>query len=329
MREQEAGCVQDASARAQAWTRYWASGARHSCTGSFDDHYGTATQAFWRAQFLAINAKERVLELGCGNGSLIRLLNDADRKCWPARIDGVDLARLDAGWLDLLQPDLRTRVQVHPNTSAAALPVADGEINWLFSQFALEYFASEPVWRELARVAAPSATIAAIMHHRGSHLFRLAQVEHAHCDWLLASGGPLDHAKRMLPLLAGGSEARQGGKALRMRTEFNAVFAALGERAVELGFGDVLHETAEKVMRILSVAETRGESESASALDELMCSVQGNRLRVAELAAHALDDDALEGWAQRLRSMGFADIEIGEVIEHGHLVGWRLCARRR
>ncbi len=328
MREPEDGSAQDASTRAQAWSQYWASGARHSCTGSFEGHYGSATRAFWHAQFHALEANDRVLELGCGNGSLIRLLNDAGHESWPARIDGVDLARLDAGWLDLLQPDLRIRVRVHPNTSAAALPVADGEINWLFSQFALEYFASEPVWRELARVAAPSAMIAVIMHHRGSHLFRLAQVEHAHCDWLLAPGGPLDHARRMLPLLAGGSEARQGVNAQRIRAEFNSVFAAVGRRAAELGFGDVLHETAETVMRILSGAATRGEPQSAVALHELTRSVEGNRLRVAELTTHALDSDDVEEWMQRLRTIGFARIEIGEVVEQGYLIGWRLCARR-
>ncbi|MFA5941755.1 MAG: class I SAM-dependent methyltransferase [Sinimarinibacterium sp.] len=328
MREQEAGRAKGASARAQAWSRYWASGARHSCTGSFEDHYGTATRAFWQAQFLALDANDHVLELGCGNGSLIRLLNDAGREHWPARIDGVDLARLDAGWLDRLQPDMLARVRLHANTPATALPTADGEITRLYSQFALEYFATDAVWRELERVAAPSAGFAAIMHHRGSHLCRLAQAEQAHCDWLLSPGGPLEHARRMLPLLAGDGEARRGGDARYMREEFNAVFTALSERAARLGFGDVLHDTAERAMQILSSAAARGEPEAAATLQELARSVEDNRLRVAELTTHALDRDAAQGWARRLSTLGFAGVELGEVVEQGYLFGWRLCARR-
>lgn len=325
-----AGSVSDLGSRAEAWTRYWATGARHSCTGSFEDHYGAGTQAFWTAQFRRMGANDRVLELGCGNGSLIRLLARDGPEVWPAIIDAVDLAQLDSRWLQGLDTVLRGRVRLHAGVSAATLPIPDGVVTRVFGQFALEYFASEVVWKEIERVVAPRAEIALIVHHRDSRPFAVALAERAHCDWLLQPEGALEQAERILPLVAekaapGRSANARQAEAARVR--FNAVFAALGERAAQSPFGDILHETALGVMRILSGASGR-EPEAREALCELRRKVEDNRLRVAELVEHALDGDAAVLWVEQLRRSGFAEVELGELVESGYLFGWRLHARR-
>lgn len=325
-----AGSESHLGSRAEAWTRYWATGARHSCTGSFDDHYGAATQAFWTGQFRRMGANDRVLELGCGNGSLIRLLDRTGPEVWPAIIDAVDLAQLDSRWLQSLDALLRGRVRLHTGVSAATLPIPDGVVTRVFSQFALEYFASEVVWKEIERIVAPNAEIALIVHHRDSRPFDVASAEQAHCDWLLQPGGALEQAERILPFVAekaAPDQSERGRQAETARGQFNAVFAALGKRAANLAFGDVLHETALCVMQILSSASSR-EQEAREALRELRRKVEDNRLRVAELVDHALDGDAAALWVEQLHRSGFAEVELGELVESGYLFGWRLHARR-
>ncbi len=324
---------QDGDARARAWSRYWGRGVRHSCPGSFHDHYGAATQAFWRERFSQLNAEDRALELGCGNGSLIRYL---DRACpvWPASIDAVDLAELDSQWLGQIAPALRDRVRLHPRTPAATLPLADASVTQVFSQYALEYFAGESCWRELARVMAPHATLALIAHHRESHLAHLAESESVDAQWLLAPGGPVDRAEALLPWLAMSADpaarAQRAAdpRAAAARQAFNAVYAELDARIAAAAFPDLLRETADGVMRILQAAAGRGAAPSIDALRVLRAELEDNRLRVAELVACALDREGIERWQRQLQQIGCTQIEVGEISEQNHLFGWSLVARR-
>lgn len=323
----------DLEARSLAWSRYWRSGTRHSCPGSFADHYGDATQAFWRERFAQLAQDDRVLELGCGNGSLIRWLAQVSPR-WPAHYEAVDLAQLDEHWLLQLPSDLRARVKLHARTSATRLPLDAASVNEVFSQYALEYFADEACWSEMARVLAPRATLAAIVHHRGSHLCRLAQAETTDSDWLLADDGALDRAAAMLPWLAMSATpddmARRNADpaAAEARQRFNAAFAQLSERIAGSPFPDLLGEAAERTMRILEAVPTGGETHAREALQQLRAEIADNHLRVAELVGCALDRAGIEAWAQRLRQMAFTSVEIGEIVEQGYLFGWSLVARR-
>ncbi len=318
----------DLEARALAWSRYWRSGTRHSCAGSFTDHYGIATQTFWRACFERVAAGDRVLELGCGNGSLIRWLAQAGTQ-WPASYDAMDLADLDQSWLSGLPAGLRERVHLHPRTAATRLPSADGTVTQLVSQYALEYFADDACWNEMSRVFAPRATLAAVIHHRGSHLCRLAQAESADSLWLLADDGPLDRAAEMLKWLAMSANLRDvDPQAAAARQRFNATYAVVAERIAAAPFPDLLRDTAEHTMRILQAVPASGEAAARQALETLRGELADNRLRVTELVDCALDRDGVDAWAERLREMGFQAVEVGEIVEQGYLFGWRLMASR-
>lgn len=323
----------DLKARALAWSRYWRSGIRHSCPGSFAEHYGEATQAFWRGCFADVTDGDQTLELGCGNGSLIRWFAQAAAR-WPARYEAVDLAELDRHWLSQLPPELRERVRLHPQTSAMRLPLDAAIVNQVFSQYALEYFATDDCWSEISRVLASRATLAAIVHHRGSHPCRLAQAEASDSDWLLADGGPLDRAMAMLPWLAMSADPRDrirrgaDPRATEARQQFNTAFAQVSERMAASPVPDLLGDAAERTMRILEAVAIGGETEARAALQQLRAEIADNRLRVAELVDCALDRAGIDAWARRLSGMGFTSVAIGEIVEQGYLFGWSLVARR-
>ena len=40
--------------RIESWSRYWASGALHSCAGSFDGNYAGSLRAFWNEVFSSL-----------------------------------------------------------------------------------------------------------------------------------------------------------------------------------------------------------------------------------------------------------------------------------
>jgi len=324
----------DTTARASSWSRYWASGVRHSCTATFDGHYGDAIAAFWGARLQEMAADDVVLEVGCGNGSLIRFMQDVSLPALPAEIHAVDLAQVDSSWLEQLRPELRERVVLHAGAEVSSVPLQAGEVTRVFSQYALEYFATEHVWSALEEMLAPNACLAAIIHHKDSRLSQVSSAESQHFDWLLQADGPLDCAQRILPLLAAvgtpNSQEKIGTDpaAERKRADFNRIYRALDARAQASSFGDVLHDVAQQVMRVLKESSTVGEAVASDALADLRRRVVDNRLRVAELVQCALDRSGVEAWVARLREAGFEHFDLNEVNEQGYLFGWSLVARR-
>ena len=320
----------DSAHRAQSWGRYWAAGRRHSCPASFEGHYGSATQAFWRDCFAGLGAEDCVLELGCGNGSLVRYLLES-RGQLPCAYEAVDLAPLDSRWVQALPPSARQQLRVHAQTDAADLPLGPASITRLYAQFALEYFAGPPVWAELSRVLAPGAGICLVLHHQDSVLAKGAQAESAHCAWLLGEGGPLDQAEAILPHLWQRTARPQdppGPEAQSARARFNRSFAQLEQRASTEPTPDVLHESARQVMAILGQLESSGMARAQGQLSALRQSLRDNQLRVEELCQAALDEASLKDWEQSLGAIGVHNVIRGEIHENGHLFGWTLSGSR-
>ena len=134
----------------EAWSRYWASGALHSCSGSFDGNYGGALAAFWHEAFAALPPGARVLDIGCGNGPLAQLLLDTDGSRG-MHYDGIDLAQIAPAWA-ADHPGLHW----HPGQRAEALPFDDGSVALVTLSFGLRNMTDPAAaLREVTRVLAP------------------------------------------------------------------------------------------------------------------------------------------------------------------------------
>ncbi|MEQ1439855.1 class I SAM-dependent methyltransferase [Fontimonas sp. SYSU GA230001] len=317
----------DHALRARAWSRYWSSEVRHSCPGSFEGHYGSATENYWRTRFQRIRPEHVVMEVGCGNGSLIRLLDEAGVSVRPSVFHGIDAARLNLHWLEDLSDDMRARVRVHAQTSVQRLPLSDHSIDHIYSQYALEYCADDVAWSELARVLKPGATFAAIAHCADSYLARVAASERDHCDWLLRTDGVVARAERILSLIAAATGSRPAGAAAeKARSALNMALAELSERVQTGECTDVLDDTAQRIMHLVQTALVGAAGTARAHLQRLQDELVDHRLRVGELVAYALDTGALVEWETRLRELGFRSIEIGEIHEGSHLVGCTIAA---
>ncbi len=318
------------AARVGAWTRYWATGARHACAGSFTGHYGDATAEFWQQRFRGLKATDKLLELGCGNGSLIQFLAEVAPPQLPQSIAAVDAAQIEQSWVATLPPGFQQRLALYPSTPAEALPFAEHTVTHLCSQYAMEYFAKEALWQELQRVLSPQACISAICHHADSLLSEVARAESAHCDWLLARDGVLDRAQTLLPIffdlaIYGPEHLNQNPQAKVRREEFNQVLMALEERARSHRYGEILHDVAQQVMQVLNMASVAGNRDKAvDAFSSLQTGVQDSRLRASELLASALTTDDVEVWTQQLHLIGLQDVAFAELYENSHLFGWKL-----
>lgn len=320
--------MSDARARRDSWSRYWAGGALHSCAGSFDGDYDDAIGAFWRAVYAALEPGARVLDLATGNGALARLLL-ASRPLADVEIDAVDLADIRPPWLQGLPPEWRSRVRVAGGIAAEALPFADACFDLVVSQYGLEYTALARSCAEVRRVCRPGGAIALLLHHRESLPVRLGGAETTHCDWLLAGGGLLDRARRLLPFLArlatpaGVASVQRDPEAARARERLNESMRALEARARAAFAPDLLYETQAAVGELLGSVVHSGERAAGARLQQIVAGLEQARLRQAELGAHALDRAGVDALAAALGAPMRA-AEVGEVRVRGELFGWTL-----
>lgn len=310
------------SERQQAWTRYWQSGALHSCVGSYRGNYGGAVAAFWRTQFAGLDAGMRVLDLGTGNGPLPALaLATLGAEKLP-HIDAVDLAEPRPPWLSAEPAATRARIVFHAGVRMESLPFPDGHFNRIVSQYGFEYADTEAAAAEALRVLAPAGAVALVCHHAQSRLVDVAREEVAHIDWLLAEDSVIAAVSTFAPFLA----LPKSDEGQRASDQFNAAMARMVERAQRSPVPDALHDVAGVVRAVLDAAGRRGAGAAAELVARWVEAARDARVRSAELCANALDDDAL----QKLRAAferGGLTTAAQALYEGDYLIGWTITAR--
>ncbi len=310
------------SERQQAWTRYWQSGALHSCVGSYDGNYGGAIAAFWRTQFEGLDADKRLLDLGTGNGPLPALaLATLGVEKLP-RIDAVDLAEPRPPWLTSAPAEAQTRIAFHAGVRMESLPFPDAYFDRVVSQYGFEYADTKAAAAEALRVLTPHGIIALVCHHAQSRLVDVAREEVAHIDWLLAEDSVVATVGSFAPFLS--QPTSDDGQ--RASDRFNAAMARMVERAQHSPVPDALHDAAGLVRAVLDTAGRRGADAATAMLEQWVAAARDARVRSAELCDAALDDDAAQALCD-LFERGGRTATADALCEGDYLIGWTITAR--
>jgi SAM-dependent methyltransferase len=322
----------DASAqRSAVWTRHWATGAAHSCVGSYGDRYGGAIASFWKSVLAKQSGSLRVLDLATGNGPLPRLMVDL-RQDLALEIDAVDLATIAPTWLTALPPAVQQHVKFHGGVALESLPFPDASFDLIVSQYGLEYSDFDRSVPELLRVLAPSGSVALLMHASDSRPVTLAGTELAHIEWLLSENGLLSRAAAMLLPLSlaktadGRASLASDPAAEAARVQFNAAQATLAVRARVADGADVLHETQDAIAAVLEVAIRQGEAVARERVQKLVTALEDAQLRLSQLRQCAMSRQELDALGQTLRrGVGSnATFLSGKIIERDYLMGHTL-----
>lgn len=314
-----------------AWSRYWKAGHPHSCPTSFDGFYGPQLQAFWGRQAATLGPDDVALDLGCGNGALLRFLWSQFPAERAPRLVGVDSADLRSDWL---HGPISHRVSVHAGATFDSLPLADASVSLAASLFGIEYGASEAAWSELQRVLRPRSRVAFVLHKRGSRLDAVAADDIVVCRAALTPDGLLTAAQSMVPYLvlaaneAGRAALRADRNAEAARARFNAATDALVDLSGLLKHGEYAHDILGAIKRVLAGAGAGLGAVIGQRLDALRGSIEDHLARITGLRESALDPAALEAMRQRLERAGFSLAPPATIAEQGHEMGWVLEGER-
>jgi SAM-dependent methyltransferase len=320
--------VPAAAATREAWSRYWASGAPQACSGSFDGNDGGAIAARWRQVFAALPAGARVLDIGCGNGPLARLLLDRDVGRG-LHYDGIDAAQIAPAWA-AERPELHW----HPGQVAEALPFDDASFDLVASQYGIEYAELPRASAEAVRVCRPGGALGWLLHHVDSRPCTLARDERRHLAWLLEADGFLARGQAMLEpmsLLGRPEAAARLGSDRRfqlVRAAFEEVSAQLAERHAAAVCPDVLDDARIGAAEHFRLAATRGHEAALRSWRGWRAALADADSRLQDMLLHALDEAAVQRLVAHLGELG-VQASVSPLHEREHLMGWFLAGRRR
>ncbi len=313
--------------RSQAWSRYWTTGAAHSCAGSFSLEGAGALAGFWRRAFSTCTPGTCIVDLGTGNGALLKLAWDMASPGHEIRLVGIDLSRPAPPWFDQCLHGERVRIVAETPMEATGLP--DRGVDLLVSQFGIEYAEHGRVQAECLRLLGQEGRIAFVIHHADSLISRVTREELDALAFLLADDGLVSTASALLPHMvnarAGEVPTKEGHAA---RDRFNQALERGARLASASSTPDLLTQSAAGVRQFLSAVD-RGNL--ASLLQKLATYREELRMattRSAEQLECALDDAGLEIFLQPFRDAGM-DVAAGPLVESGQLIGWAVEGRHR
>lgn len=310
-------------ARKAAWTDYWASGALHSCPGSYAGNYGGAIGAYWDRHVASLPEGARILDIATGNGALpLRIL---ERHGDGVEIDAIDLAQPVPEWY---RPERHPRIRFHGGVDMAATRFRQGRFDAVCSQFGIEYGGRPAALDEALRVLRPDGRLLLVVHHAASELLAVARAEADAHAWLVAEGGLLASAARMVHWL----RVARSGQALppeagEQRQRYNLQVRELGARHGDGRARGLAIDVVQAVHGMLSNAGQGRADEAEVALAGYRRALANAQLRRQELLAHALSAEDVHAWLQRIeRAMPTATVRSRELRQQEGVLAWALEA---
>jgi ubiquinone/menaquinone biosynthesis C-methylase UbiE len=313
------------------WDRYWSFGSLHSFSQVSGGNYEGAIADFWRQRFSDLAAGAHVLDIATGNGAVPLLaLEAADRAGIAIRVDGVDLAQIDpaARVQDPGPREALGRVRFHSRTPAESLPFPEASIDLVCSQYGLEYSDLPAAVAEIARVSAPGAGVALILHHAESALLHSAGMEFEQLSFVLDEARLWLHARNLLRAMAESGNRRKS-KVEKKRIALDDALQRIHRAARNTSSPRMLLGPTNYIHEILAGVGRESWSRLLELLEESRQRMLANRQRLADMQEAARDAGDMEALADLFREQGFAIDRVEVLTEHdGTLLGWRFEAYR-
>ena len=145
------------------WSVFWRQGHSTTFGEYFKRGYEGAVAEWWQAHVDAMEPGLAVLEVGCGNCSLLPVLAKSGKA---DRYIGVDLASVDISGVARKElAGSAIDVVVHAETPAEKIPEADASVDIVVSVFGVEYSDLDRSLAEIERVLKPGGRLLALLHH--------------------------------------------------------------------------------------------------------------------------------------------------------------------
>lgn len=290
--------------QSEAWTRYWVGGMTESC---FSGGRAVTFEAAWSAFCDSVPAGARILDLACGAGSALRIL----QKQKPGlAMTGVDCATS----LPAAVP-----AEMIPGVALEKLPFEDHSFDAVISQFGFEYAEQVAASAEAVRVLKPGGRLQFILHNADGPAIADAKRRRERMEPLLADTGLVPALGRLA-----GAVAAQDDPAIRAREAEKSWQAAREAPAQDETTQWALSFSAD-LLRDWQRFEPAYLRDNARTLERELSFYHA---RINAMIEAALDESGIDALACRLQDLGCSIDPPRPLKYRNDPVAWRLTASR-
>lgn len=289
-----------------AWADFWTAPGAGGCLAGVDADFERAEAALWRPFAAALPRKARVVDIGTGDGVVLKRL----LKLRPdLKLVGVDSAPH--------LPAAPRGITLKADVAAEDLPFADAGFDAAVSRYGYEYGETARCALEMARVIKPGGRLLFIVHHRGGPVVAWNERRSAALRWAAIDSGYLAKARSY-------SAARTIARLPVPADLLDAPREAARRYPPDPVAGEVLTAMLQAIDPRLPPLQ------SGQALDLLERKAAGELARLTALSAAARDADGIGAITAELSEAGLAMEPPAPVAGRGgQPIAWRVTGVRR
>lgn len=310
------------------WSVFWRQG--HSTTfGDYFKHgYDGAVAAWWNGHVAALEAGATVLEVGCGNCSLLPFLVQSGTG---GKYIGVDLAEIKIS--DVARAGLDEsgiEVALHSETPAEQVPEEDATVDIVASVFGIEYSDLERSLSEVQRLLRAGGRFVALLHHDGSvvtSMSKRAVSEYDADDFgaVIDALRTISLARDATPSLA---ELKHNPQAEAARGEMNRLAAKYLNDTNPDTANATMFELMTNALRFFKMMGASSEDRQRF-IESLAAEHEASRERFGQMVAVAFDESGVRELRVKLANLGFGNTRIDVVRTNNDILAWELCTEKQ
>ena len=309
------------------WSMFWRQGHSTTFGEYFKQGYEGAVADWWRGIVATLPRDATVVEVACGNCSLLPVLVKGGMG---ARYVGVDLAAVAPS--DVAAQGLEAsgiEVTVHAETPIEAVPEPDGVADIVASVFGIEYSDLDRSVPEAARLLKPGGRFAALVHHADSVVTTMSKraVGEYRADDIHAAIGALRAINAERDRLASLAELKSSPKAEQGRATINDLAQRYLSDTDPATANATMFEFMTHALKFFKLIGAPA-ADRAAFIDTLEAEHAASHERFLQMVSVGRDADGIEAMRGQLEGSGFTAAQ-SRVIRSGRdILAWELTAAR-
>jgi ubiquinone/menaquinone biosynthesis C-methylase UbiE len=309
------------------WSIFWRQG--HSTT--FGQYYAKGYDGkiaeWWDEAIKALPENPTVIEVGCGNCSL---LSGLVRSGTRGKYIGVDIA--DVNPSAVAQEGLEEsgiELVLHAKTPAEKLPEEDETADLVVSVFGIEYSDLSKSLPEAYRVLKKGGKLSTLLHHRDSVVNYMSY--RAYNEFNAKDIEAVLNSLLMISRERDRSPSLQALKDNAVAEEHRMLLNQFAEQYMSNKDPDTaniaMFEFMTHALRLFKLlGEDRDTRESF--IQQLAIEHRASHERYGQMMAVAMDDQVIDGVKSKLRDFGFKEIRAEVIMSDDKTLAWKLCAEK-
>ena len=309
------------------WSLFWRQGHSTTFGDYFKQGYTGAVDDWWQAKLSARPANPVVLEVGCGNCSLLPAMVKSGVK---GAYIGVDLASIRLSTVsEQGLPESGIKVILHSETPAEKVPEPDVSIGLIASVFGIEYSDFDQSLPEILRLLEPGGQFCALLHHADSVVTSMSQRAISEyngddLDRVIDALSTISAERDKTPSLAdlgSNPKAEEGRKTInRMADKY------LTDTDIKTA-NATMFELMTDALKFFKMMGAPGQDRRLF-ISSLAEEHKASHERFKQMVSVAFNDSAIENLKLKLLELGFTDTSVSVIYSKDDILAWELYAEK-